>query len=78
LNFGATPRKCEDCLRNQFNTFKLSDKNNLLDLHEFWKLVIERIKLLSSTLKQQEDAKDKFFNPEPVDGLNSAATPLKT
>lgn len=42
----------------------------------FWKFLIDRIKALSSSLKNYEQAKEDFFNPEAA--AEAAANALKT
>ena len=51
LKFGAQARQCEDCLRCQFQPFKLQKMNNIQDLADFWKMIFGRVRQLASALK---------------------------
>lgn len=67
LSGDAQKRNCEDCLRCQFKKFSLHKTTTLTDLNDFWKFIFDRVKQLSAALKQQEQLKEEFFNPESVD-----------
>lgn len=49
---------------------------NLQDSTPFWKLIFDRIRSLSTALRQQEQAKEEFFNPDAAD-LMQAVTNSK-
>lgn len=39
----------------------------MTDLNDFWKFIFERVKQLSAALRQQDQLKEEFFNPESFD-----------
>jgi hypothetical protein len=44
-------------------------------ISDFWKFLIDRIKQLSTSLKNLEQAKEDFFNPESVEEKATASKP---
>ena len=66
-NMGACEssiKQCEDCLRCQFDQFKLEKLCELPNLDDFWKSIFKKLKDYSISLNIQQQFRNNSFDPE--------------